>query len=260
MLLLLHRLTLIIPPPPQKKENNKKLAKLLFCFIKNVHENSAKRIAFQLNLQEISAKWAFLPIIFWRNLSQIFQQNSCKISHFFCEFVSENPTKFDFFSVTYQRPCVMNSLCYKSSWSGRVVFFSPPPATFFPPQTSIYVQSWPIVFKKSEGLNYTVHYKHTRAHKMSGHLRIWPDKTYFWPDIVRWPAVNSSLARIIFCPIISISFPTQEFARRLWVCILSFWYICREYMHYIPYYLVRSSGLLGNILTTGLGGTCIHYF
>ena len=136
----------------------------------------------------------------------------------------------------------------------------PPPPTFFPPKTSIYVQSWPIVFKKSEGLNYTVHYKHTRAHKMSGHLRIWPDKTYFWPDIVRWPAVNSSLARIIFCPIISISFPTQEFARRLWVCILSFWYICREYMHYIPYYLVRSSGLLGNILTTGLGGTCIHYF
>ena len=133
MLLLLHRLTLIIPPPPQKKENNKKLAKLLFCFIKNVHENSAKRIAFQLNLQEISVKWAFLPIIFRQNLSQIFQQHSCKISHFFCEFVSENPTKFDFFSVTYQRPCVMNSLCYKSSWSGRVVFFSlpPPPPLFF---------------------------------------------------------------------------------------------------------------------------------
>ena len=31
-------------------------------------------------------------------------------------------------------------------------------------------------------------------------------------------------------------------------------------MHYIPYYLVRSSGLVGNILTTGLGGTCIDYF
>jgi len=25
--------------------------------------------------------------------------------------------------------------------------------------------------------------------KLSSHLRIWPDKTYFWPDIVRWPAV-----------------------------------------------------------------------
>ena len=230
---------------------------MLFCFIKNVHENSPKQTAFQLNLQEISAKWAFLPIIFRQNLSQIFQQNSCKISHFFCEFVSENPTKFDFFSVTYQRPCVMNSLCYKSSWSGCLFLsLSPPPAPphFFSSTNVNNVQSWPIVFKKSEGLNYTVHYKHTRVHKMSGHLRIWPDKTYFWP------AVNSSLARIIFCPIVSISFPTQESARRLWVCILSFWYICREYMHYIPYYLVRSSGLVGNILTTGLGGTCIHYF
>ena len=226
---------------------------MLFCFIKNVHENSPKQIAFQLNLQEISAKWAFLPIIFRWNLSQIFQQNSCKISHFFREFVSENPTKFDFFSVTYQRPCVMNSLCYKSSWSG-CLFLSLSPPHFFSSTNVNNVQSWPIVFKKSEGLNYTVHYKHTRAHKMSGHLRIWPDKTYFWP------AVNSSLARIIFCPIVSISFPTQESARRLWVCILSFWYICREYMHYIPYYLVRSRGLVGNILTTGLGGTCIHYF
>ena len=28
--------------------------------------------------------------------------------------------------------------------------------------------------------------------KLSGHLRIWPDKTYFWPDIVRWPAVICS--------------------------------------------------------------------
>ena len=230
------------------------MAKLLFCFIKNVHENSAKQIAFQLNLQEISAKWAFLLIIFRRNLSQIFQQNSCKISPFFCEFVSENPMKFDFFSVTYQRPCVMNSLCYKSSWSG-CLFLSPPPPTphFFSSTNVNNVQSWPIVFKKVK-VWITVHYKHTRAHKMSGHLRIWLDKTYFWP------AVNSSLARIIFCPILSISFPTQESARRLWVCILSFWYICREYMHYIPYYLVRSSGFVGNILTTGLGGTCIHYF
>ena len=139
-----------------------------------------------------------------------------------------------------------------------VVFFSlslpPQPPHFFSSTNVNNVQSWPIVFKKSEGLNHTVHYKHTRVHKMSGHRRIWPDKTYFWP------AVNSSLARIIFCPIVSISFPTQESARRLWVCILSFWYICREYMHYIPYCLVRSSGLVGNILTTGLGGTCIHYF
>ena len=248
LLLLLHRLMLNIshPPPPQKK--------LPFCFIKNICENSAKPISF-FHCPENFHKMGFF-FIFRRNLSQIFQQNSCEISHFCHEFDCENPTKFDFFSVTYQRPCVMNSLCYKSSWSGCLFLsVSPPqPPHFFSSTNVINVQSWPIVFKKSEGLNYTVHYKHTRVHKMSGHLRIWPDKTYFWP------AVNSSLARIIFCPIVSISFPTQESARRLWVCILSFWYICREYMHYIPYYLVRSSGLVGNILTTGLGGTCIHYF
>ena len=28
--------------------------------------------------------------------------------------------------------------------------------------------------------------------KLSSHLRIWPDKTYFWLDIVRWPAVICS--------------------------------------------------------------------
>ena len=58
------------------------MAKLLFCFIKNVHENSAKRIAFQLNLQEISVKWAFLPIIFRQNLSQIFSKIPAKSAIF----------------------------------------------------------------------------------------------------------------------------------------------------------------------------------
>ena len=33
---------------------------------------------------------------------------------------------------------------------------------------------------------------------MSGRLRIWLDKTYFWPDIVRWSAI------IIFKPCISL--------------------------------------------------------
>ena len=120
LLLLLHRLMLIIPPPPPPKKK-KKLAKLPFCFIKNVHENRAKPISFFLspgNFREMG----FFFVFRW-NFSQIFQQNSCKISHFFHE--------FDFFSVTYQRPCVMNSLCYKSSWSGRVVFFFLPPPLFF---------------------------------------------------------------------------------------------------------------------------------
>ena len=43
LLLLLHRLMFIIPAPHPPK---KILAKLLFCFIKNVHENSAKPVSF----------------------------------------------------------------------------------------------------------------------------------------------------------------------------------------------------------------------
>ena len=35
-------------------------------------------------------------------------------------------------------------------------------------------------------------YQHKRPDKLSGRLRIWPDKTYFSPDIVRWPAVICS--------------------------------------------------------------------
>ena len=38
------------------------------------------------------------------------------------------------------------------------------------------------------------HYQRKRPDKLSVHLRIWPGKTYFWPDIVRWPA-------IIFSPV-----------------------------------------------------------
>ena len=37
-------------------------------------------------------------------------ENSCEISHFFREFVPENPTKFDFFPATYQMPCFNQSL------------------------------------------------------------------------------------------------------------------------------------------------------
>ena len=33
-------------------------------------------------------------------------KNSRKIGHFFREFVPENPAKFDFFSATYQKPCL----------------------------------------------------------------------------------------------------------------------------------------------------------
>ena len=66
--------------------------------------------------QSLSSEIGFiLMIAFQRNLFRIFLQNSCEISRFFRKFVYENPTKFDFFSATYQRPCVMNGLRCKSS-------------------------------------------------------------------------------------------------------------------------------------------------
>ena len=101
---------------------------------------------------KISAKLAFFNNRFLRNLSRIFPPNSREIGHFFCEFISENPTKFGFFSTTYQRPCVMNGLHSKSSWSGGLFLSLLPLFSFMNFKID---QSWPIiVFKKSERLNY----------------------------------------------------------------------------------------------------------
>ena len=148
LLLLLHRLMFIISPlPPKENWQNCRFVSLK-TFVKTAQNQFLSFFG-----QKISTKWTFFFVFRW-NLSQIFQQNSCEISHFFHEFVSENPMKLDFFSVTYQRPCVMNGLHYKSSWSGRH-FFSLP--LLFSSTNVNNVQSWPIVFKKSKGLNYTVH-------------------------------------------------------------------------------------------------------
>ena len=55
---------------------------------------------------EITTKSAvFLPIAFQPSLPRKFPRNSRDIGHFFCDFVPENPAKFDFFSTTYQKPC-----------------------------------------------------------------------------------------------------------------------------------------------------------
>ena len=47
----------------------------------------------------------YLPIAFRPSLPRKFPRNSREIVGFFRDFVSKNPTKFDFFSVTYQKPC-----------------------------------------------------------------------------------------------------------------------------------------------------------
>ena len=70
-------------------------------FIENFPQISAKPIAFQQHLPEkLSRNRPFsLPIVFQRNWPRKFPQNSREISHFFCEFVPENPA-------TYQKPWV----------------------------------------------------------------------------------------------------------------------------------------------------------
>ena len=51
----------------------------------------------------------FLPFVFRRSLTRKFPGNSREIGRFFRKFVPNNPPKFDFFSATYQKPC-MSSL------------------------------------------------------------------------------------------------------------------------------------------------------
>ena len=47
------------------------------------------------------------PPFFYLLLSgQVYPENSRKVGQFFLDFVPKNPTKFDFFSATYQKPCI----------------------------------------------------------------------------------------------------------------------------------------------------------
>ena len=61
---------------------------------------------------------------------------------------------------------------------------------FFPWWTSAIMSNLDQSYFKKVNVLITLEVK--RADIMSGHLGIWPDKTYFWSDIVRWPAVISS--------------------------------------------------------------------
>ena len=148
--LLLHRLTLIIPPlPPPKKKNWQNCRFVsLETFVKSAQN---QLLSSEIGLT-ISAKLTFLTIVFLAKFVPNFSAKFRKIGRFFCEFISENPTKFGFFFTTYQRPCVMNGLHYKTSWSGGLFL---PLLQLFSFMNFKIVQSWPIiVFKKSERLNY----------------------------------------------------------------------------------------------------------
>ena len=57
----------------------------------------------------------FLPIAFLRSLPRKFPRNSREIDWFFCKFVPKNPAKFDFFFMTYQKPCLNDNLGFSNS-------------------------------------------------------------------------------------------------------------------------------------------------
>ena len=59
--------------------------------------------------QSISSEFSLkittkLAVFFQLFLGEVCPENYCEIGRFFWEFVPKNPTKFDFFSVTYQKP------------------------------------------------------------------------------------------------------------------------------------------------------------
>ena len=88
-------------------------------FVESFPQISAKPIAFQRNLLgKLSQNRPFsLPIIFQRTWPRKFPRNFREIGRFFLEFLPENPAKLDFFSTTYQKPCI------KTSWCARIVYY-----------------------------------------------------------------------------------------------------------------------------------------
>ena len=127
------------PPPPKKIKNWQNCCFVsLNTFMKSVQNRSLSSEICQENFCEIGF---ILIIVFWGNLSQIFPQDRLLFPRI-CLWKSH---EIWLFSVTYQRPCIMNGLHYESSWSG-CLFLSPP--TLFCFMNVSNVQSWPIILKK----------------------------------------------------------------------------------------------------------------
>ena len=127
VLLLLYRLIIFAPPPPKKKPKNK-LAKLLFCLLKQSW-NQCKTDCYLVKFAEkISTNLAFFSDSFLArfvpNFSAKFPQNRPVFPQI-CLWRSQ---EIWMFSAAFQRPCVMKG--YKGH-----LFLSPP--TFFPSRTSI---------------------------------------------------------------------------------------------------------------------------
>ena len=97
--------------PLPKNGQNCRLV-LLKTFVKSAQNQSLSGEICSENFLEIGF---FFNNRFSAKFDPNFPRNSREIGRFFHEFVPENPTKFDFFSATYQRLCVMNGLRNKSS-------------------------------------------------------------------------------------------------------------------------------------------------
>jgi len=104
LLLLLHRLTLII-----FKNKNSKIV-VLFSYECSSNQCKTSRFPAKFSKKTPMKSAVFLTIIFQWNLLRKFPWISCKIGCFYREFVSGNPMKFDFFSATYQKPCLIIKL------------------------------------------------------------------------------------------------------------------------------------------------------
>ena len=57
-----------------------------------------------IDLLKITTKSAFFDQLIF---GYVCLENSGEIGRFFCEFAPKNPAKFDFFSATYQKPCIV---------------------------------------------------------------------------------------------------------------------------------------------------------
>lgn len=102
-MLLLQRLTVII--------SDKQWQIAIFLIVKNTNQISAKPNFRAKCAQKISMKSTiFYQLFFEQNLSQKFPQISHEISLFLRKIVSEIPAKFDFFSITYQKPCLLQNV------------------------------------------------------------------------------------------------------------------------------------------------------
>ena len=145
---------LIINTPPYPRAlPSKKIGKTTGLLHWNLLWNQRKINRFLATFaQKSSVKLTFFNNCFLEKFVPIFQQNSCEISPFFCEFVSENPFKFDYFPQAFRGPVLW--MVYVINVLDLVTFFSLRLPTFFPSQTSIMSNLDKLVFKKSEGKNY----------------------------------------------------------------------------------------------------------